>query len=64
MCPDLVKEWCSVELCRDCGHRNVGAIYCVKCGSALFRRKGRPETDGDDAIRNLTRIWSFFARRN
>jgi len=53
-----------MELCKDCGHKNIGAVYCAKCGSALYRRKTRPEKAEDDSIYSLSRLWSIFAKRN
>jgi len=62
-CPDRLKEWCIMELCRDCGHKNIGAVYCAKCGSALYRRKARPNYQ-DDGLYSLSRWWSLFAKRD
>ena len=52
-----------MELCRDCGHKNIGAVYCAKCGSALYRRKARPNYQ-DDGLYSLSRWWSLFAKRD
>jgi len=51
-----------MELCKDCGHKNIGAIYCVKCGSALFRRKARPERES--VLLSLSRLWAFNPKRD
>ncbi len=49
-----------MEICRDCGHKNIGALYCVKCGSDLFARK-RPERDG--VMNTFTVLLTPFAKR-
>lgn len=30
-------------ICKDCGQRNLGSLYCQKCGSDLYARNRRPE---------------------
>lgn len=51
-----------MELCKDCGHRNVGAIFCAKCGSELYTRKqGRRQ---DDSMVALGRLFTLLAKRN
>lgn len=50
-----------MELCRDCGHRNVGAIFCIKCGSELYRKRSRHQ---DDSMVTLGRLFTLLAKRN
>lgn len=33
----------TVVICKDCGQRNLGSLYCQKCGSDLYARNRRPE---------------------
>lgn len=49
-----------MELCKDCGHKNVGALYCVKCGNELFTRKRSPEKDS--VILSLAHLLPFSKR--
>ena len=57
-----------MELCRDCGHRNVGAIYSAECGSKLFapsdpqraRLHGRPGPFVDHAIQAQLGRYGFL----
>lgn len=51
-----------MELCRDCGHRNVGAIYCAKCGSELFARKRTHKEHGSMVA--LGRLLTMLSKRN
>lgn len=30
-------------ICADCGKKNVGHLYCERCGSDLYARNRRPE---------------------
>ena len=30
-------------ICKDCGKRNLGNLYCERCGGDLYARNRRPE---------------------
>lgn len=51
-----------MELCKDCGYKNVGAIYCAKCGSALYSRKRSEKSD--DSMVTLSRLLTVFTKRS
>lgn len=52
-----------MELCKDCGHKNVGVIYCTRCGSALFSRK-RDDRAINGPMAGFTRLLTLFSKRN
>jgi len=37
------EEEFTVVICADCGKKNVGHLYCERCGSDLYARNRRPE---------------------
>ncbi|MGE5483017.1 MAG: hypothetical protein ACM3VX_08990 [Bacteroidota bacterium] len=42
-------------VCKDCGTRNVGTVYCRHCGASLYvKRQPRP----DRVTRLLVRLFS------
>ncbi|HHV54628.1 MAG TPA: hypothetical protein GXX55_04185 [Firmicutes bacterium] len=41
-------------VCKDCGTRNVGAIYCRHCGASLY---GKREPRPDRISRLVTRLF-------